>query len=123
MYEESIRQEFRLKNRDETRNHLIEEIDQNELMCKRHRNVCRVLNYIDRLLILVSKIAGCISTSDLTSLVGIPLRITSSAIVLKICVTTAVQKKKARTFDLLKKQFDRYCWWYIYKSCLFDKNK
>ena len=108
MYEESIRQEFRLKNRDETRNYLIEEIDQNELMCKKHRNVCRVLNYIDHSLILVSKIAGCISTSDLTSLVGIPLRMTSSAIVLKICVTTAVQKKKARTFGLLKKQFDRY---------------
>ena len=52
MYEESIRQEFRLKNRDETRNYLIEEIDQNELMCKKHRNVCRVLNYIDHLLIL-----------------------------------------------------------------------
>ena len=92
-------------------------------MCKKHRNVCRVLNYIDHLLILVSKIAGCISTSDLTSLVGIPLRMTSSAIVLKICVTTAVQKKKARTFGLLKKQFDRYWWWYIYKSCLFDRNK
>ena len=36
MTEEKIIQEFRLKMIDETRNHLIEEISQNELMRKKH---------------------------------------------------------------------------------------
>ena len=33
---ENICQEFRLKNTDETRNYFIEEINQNELMIKKH---------------------------------------------------------------------------------------
>ena len=46
MSEENITQEFRLKNIDETRNYLIEEINENELMIKKHKKVYRVLNYI-----------------------------------------------------------------------------
>ena len=51
MCEENISQEFRLKNIDETTNYLIEEINQNELMIKRHKKVYRVVNYIEYLLI------------------------------------------------------------------------
>ena len=39
MSEENISQEFRLKSLDETRNYLIEEINQNELMSKKHKQV------------------------------------------------------------------------------------
>ena len=38
----SISQKFRLKYIDETRNYLIEEINQNDLISKRHRKVCTV---------------------------------------------------------------------------------
>ena len=51
-------QEFRLKNIDETRNYLSEEINQNELMSKKHKKVYRVLNYIKHLLILISAVTG-----------------------------------------------------------------
>ena len=44
--EENMIQEFRLKNIDETRNHFLEEIEQNELMSRKHRMVCKTLNYI-----------------------------------------------------------------------------
>ena len=44
MTEENMNQEFRLKKIDETRNYLIEEINRNKLVCKEHKNVCRVLN-------------------------------------------------------------------------------
>ena len=54
MSEENISQEFRLKKIDEARNYFIEEINQNELMSKKHRKVCGVLNYIEHLFILVS---------------------------------------------------------------------
>ena len=43
MAEENISQEFRLKNRDERRNYLIEEINRNELMSKKHKKACTTL--------------------------------------------------------------------------------
>ena len=46
MAEENISQEFGLKNIDGTRNYLIEEINRNELMSKKHKEVCTTLNYI-----------------------------------------------------------------------------
>ena len=44
--EETMIQEFRLKNMDETRNYFLEEIEQNELMSRKYRMVCKTLNYI-----------------------------------------------------------------------------
>ena len=73
--------------------YLIEEINQNELMSKKHQNVCRVLNYIEHSLIIIFRIAGCVSISAFASLVVIPIGITSSAIRLKVCVITAGIKK------------------------------
>ena len=52
MTEENISQEFRLKNMDEARNYFLEEIKQNELMSKKHKKVCKTLNYIKDFLIL-----------------------------------------------------------------------
>ena len=49
MSEENISLKFRLKNIDETRNYLIEEINQNELISKKYEKVDRALNYIQRL--------------------------------------------------------------------------
>ena len=89
MPEENMNQEFRLRKIDEKRNYLLEEINQNEFMSKKHKKVCRVLNYIDHLLIVTSTITGCISISAFASIVGLPIGIASSAIALKNCVITA----------------------------------
>ena len=62
-------------------------------MSKKHKNVCRVLNYIDHLLIVISTITGYVSISAFASLVGSPIEITSSAVGLKICAITAGIKK------------------------------
>ena len=62
-------------------------------MSKKHKKVCRVFNYNDHLLIVISAITGCVSISAFASLVGIPIGITSSAIGLKICAITAGIKK------------------------------
>ena len=86
-------QEFRLKNIYETRNYLLEEIEQNELMSKKHKKVWTTLNYIENFLILVSTITGCISISAFASLLGIPIGIASSAKGLKICAIAAGIKK------------------------------
>ena len=42
--EENVSQEFR--SIDETRNHFIRKINQNELMSKKHKKVCRILDCI-----------------------------------------------------------------------------
>ena len=52
-----------MKNIDQTWNYFIEETIQNELMSKKHETVCRVLNYIEELLISVSTVTGCVSIS------------------------------------------------------------
>ena len=71
------------------RNYLIQEINQNELMSKKNKHVCRVLNYVDPLLIIISTISGYVSISSFASIVGIPIGITSSATRLKICAIAA----------------------------------
>ena len=75
----------------ETRNHLIDDMNWNELISKKHRKVFTTINYIENVLILASTITGCVSISAFPSLVGILIGITSSAIGLKICaITTAI---------------------------------
>ena len=69
MSKENLSQEFRLKNIDETKNYFVEEIEQNELMCKKHKKVCTTLNYIEHFLILVSAVTGCIPIFVFDSLI------------------------------------------------------
>ena len=112
MSKENISQEFRLKNIHETRNYLIEEIKQNELMSKKHKGVYRVLNYIEHLLSLISTVTGCISISSfasLVSLVGIPIGITSSAIGSKICAISAGIKSISQSLRKRKRSVIKYC--------------
>ena len=54
-----MNQEFRLKNINETRKNFLEEIKQNELMSKNHKEVCTTLHYIKHVLILSSSTIGC----------------------------------------------------------------
>ena len=56
-------QELSLKNIDEMKNYFLEEIKQNELMSRKHKKICKSLNYIKQFLILASTITGCISIS------------------------------------------------------------
>ena len=54
---------------DKTRNCFIKKINQNELMSKKHKNICGILNYIKHLLFLVSTVTGCVLTSASSFLV------------------------------------------------------
>ena len=89
------------------KNYLIKEITQKELMSKKHKKVCIVLNYTEHLLIVICTIIGCVFISTFTSLVGITIEITSYAIGLNICVITAgikniSQKLKKRKRSMIK---------------------
>ena len=107
MVEETISQEFRLKNINETRKYFLEEIKQNELMSRKHKKVCATLNYIEHFLALASTITGCISISAFASLIGIPVGITSSAIGSKICAIAAGIQKYKSIIQKKKKKHDK----------------
>ena len=89
---------------DKTRNYLIEEINLNKPISKRHKKVCATINYRGNILILASAITGGVSISAFAPLAGISIGITSSAIGLKICARTAgivkyksiIKKKKMK---------------------------
>ena len=76
-------------------------------MSKKQKKVCRILNYIDDSCIVSSTNTGCISISGFTSLVGIPIGITTSGISLKIFVITAGSKKYKSIIKEEKKNRDK----------------
>ena len=100
-------QEVRLKNIGETRNHLLEEIEQNELMSRKYKKVCTTLTYFEHFLILAATIIGCISIFVFDSLIAIPLVIKSSEIQLKTCSITAGIKKYKSVIKKKKKKHDK----------------
>ena len=61
MAEENISQELRSKSIYETRNYLLHEINQNQLMSRKDKKLCTTLNYIEHFLILASTSTGFIS--------------------------------------------------------------
>ena len=65
----------------------------NELLSKKYKNVYKVLNYIQHLLILAFTVTGCNFKSAFASWVAILVGITISAGRIKICAITAVFKK------------------------------
>ena len=65
------------------------------------------MNYIKHLLILVSRVTGCVSISAFAFLVRIPVGITSSAIGLNIYVITAGIKKYQSIIKKEKKKNDK----------------
>ena len=58
MDEENISQEFRLENIGETEPYFTEELDLNDITCKKHKKVCIALNYIEHLIILDSSVTA-----------------------------------------------------------------
>ena len=85
--------EFQLKIIAETRTYLLDKIKNNVLISEKYKKTCRYLNYIEHLLTLVSTITSYVSFSPFTSLVAIPVGITSSVVGLKICAIIAGIKR------------------------------
>ena len=60
MKEENISQEFRSKETDKNRNYFTEETKQNELISKKHKKFCKILDYTEHLLIVASTVTGLV---------------------------------------------------------------
>ena len=65
------------------------------------------MNYVEHLLILISTLTECVSISAFAFLVGVFIGITSSALVLKICVITVGIKKYQSIINKKKKKHDK----------------
>ena len=62
------------------------------------------------MLILASTVAGCVSVSAFTSLVAVPVTITSSVIGLKICAITAETQKYSQLLTIIRwSMVKQYC--------------
>ena len=62
-----------------------------------------VLDYIEYLLILVFKVAGCVSASAFASVAGIPIYFVSYVVGLKTVITATIKKSKPITKKKSKK--------------------
>ena len=93
MLAENTGLKFRLRKIDELRNYFFEKLKHNYLVRNKRKKTCKILNEIEQTPILVSVITGYVYFSTFTSMVVIPIRAVSSAVGLKICVTTTGIKK------------------------------
>ena len=73
-------------------------------MSEKYKTTCKYLNYVEKLVILASTIAGCVSISSFASLVCVPVGIKSSAVGLKIWLISARIKKYKSIIKKKKKK-------------------
>ena len=110
-YFKNISQEFRLKNIDETRNLLLEEIKQNELMSKKYKKYKKVQKglYNSKLHWTPSYFSfyNYWMYFNFASLVGIPVEFTSSAIGLRTYAIATGIKKYESMIKKKKKKHDK----------------
>ena len=89
------------------RNHFIKDKKQNELISKKQKNICKILSYTERLLILVSTVTGSVSIYGFASFVGIPVGIASSVVMIKTCIISAGGKKYESIIKKMKQKHDK----------------
>ena len=80
-------------------------------MSKKPKKFCRILNYIEYLIILAYVITGCVSISVFSSLVRISIRTMGSVLGLKTCAITARIRKYKSIIKKKKKKHDKIVLW------------
>ena len=90
---ENVNLDVRLEEINEARGYLLDTIKHTSLKREGHKNVCRVLNYLEYFLDFFYAVSGCVLIFSFTSLAGFSIGIASSAVGIKICAITAGIKK------------------------------
>ena len=99
--------EFRRKNIYERRNDLLEEIKHNDFMSEKHKKMCTAFNYFGNFLLFTSGVSLCVLISAFSSLIGIPIGISSFSVGLQICMITAGIKKCKSIIKKIKKKHNK----------------
>ena len=76
-------------------------------MSEKYKKTYKYLNFFENFLILVSVVTGCVSIYAFASLLCVPVRITSSAIGIKICAITAGIKNYQSIIKRKNKKHDK----------------
>ena len=81
------------------------------MISRKYKSICKILSYIEHLLILVSTVTGHVSIFAFAALINIPVGIASSTAKIKTCAITAVIRKyksiikKITKKDIMKQYF------------------
>ena len=98
-----------------TENYFNQEINQRKLCIKKLGKYVTAFDYIDKILIILSAIAGGVSIISFTSVVGAPVEITSASFTLIFSLTTGIIKKLLSITRNRKKKHN--------KILMLDKSK
>ena len=105
MKEKTLSQEFKLKNIEEIKNCFIKDIDHSTFMRQKHKKDCLIKNTLKITYASFYSYLMCFCFC-FRFLVGTPIRITSSAIGLKICAITASIRKYKLIIKKAKNNYD-----------------
>ena len=76
-------------------------------MSRKYKMIGKYLNHVEHLLILASKLTGCVSISAFASLVAIPVGISSTAVEIKVSAITGGTKMYKSIIKKKKKKRDK----------------
>ena len=76
-------------------------------MSKKHKKLCKNLNYFEHFLIFMSDVSVCVSISAFVSLVDVAVGIASSVVEFKKCAITAIIKKYKSIIKKKRKKHDK----------------
>ena len=76
-------------------------------MSRKYKMIGKYLNHVEDLLILASKVTGCVSISAFASLVAIPVGISSTAVEIKVSAITGGTKMYKSIIKKKKKKHDK----------------
>ena len=106
---------FRLSEIIGIENYFHQEINQRKSCIKKLGKYVTAFDYIDKILIILSAIAGGVSIISFTSVVGAPVEITSASFTLIFSLTTGIIKKLLSITRNRKKKHN--------KILMLDKSK
>ena len=89
--------QFRLNKINEIKDYFVAEIKERELMSKRLSKYIASFDYFDKSLIVLSVTTGSISIASFATVIGAPVRMTSTSSSLAFSITTGIVKKLLKT--------------------------
>ena len=100
--------QFQLDEISKIENYLIEEIDQKKSCSQKLCKYVTTLDYIDKILVVLSATTGGVSIISFTSIIGAPVGIASASFTLIFSLTTGIIKKILNiTREKKKKKHDK----------------
>ena len=100
-------QQFRLNKISEIEDYFIAEIKKRELMSKNLSKYLSFFDYFDKSLIVLSVTSGGVSIASFATVIGAPMRITSSSLSLAFSLCTGLVKKLLKATRNKKKKHNK----------------